>query len=94
MPGSDFRRGIGSFLGTGDSSQACQQSISLHQVNIPVPERVYATSENQLLEPAEQIQTQADKPVTGYSQDIHTDKHEHCENSVFDTVVTLNDLKN
>ena len=93
MPGSDFRRGIGSFLGTGDSSQTCQQSISLHQVNISVPERVSATSESNLLEPVEQIQSQAHKPVTGISQDIHTDKLEHCEHSVVDTVVTLNNFR-
>ena len=33
MPGSDFRRGIDSFLGIGDSSQTYQQTISLNQVN-------------------------------------------------------------
>jgi hypothetical protein len=92
MPGSEFRRGIGSFLGTGDSSQTNQQPISLHQVNISVPERVSATSEseNNLLEPVELIHNKA---VTGYSQDIHTHTHEHCENSLVDTVVTLNDFK-
>ena len=92
MPGSEFRRGIGSFLGTGDSSQTFQQTISLHQVNISVPERVSATreSENNLLEP---VQLLHNKAGTGYSQNILTDKHEHCDNSVVATVVTLNDFK-
>ena len=33
MTGSEFRKGIGIFLGTGDSSPTYQQTISLHQLN-------------------------------------------------------------